>query len=180
MNARGLLTAVLALALIAGATFLWFRPGNPETTPDITLLSIDGRKLALTSLLGKPLLVTFWATTCGTCIGEIPRLIELYRELSPRGLEVIAIAMPYDPPSRVLAMREAQGIPYTVALDIDAEAVRAFGNVRLTPSSFLIAPDGRVVYRSTGRMDIDRLRQDILAMPSHPAARPAAKLTGHT
>jgi peroxiredoxin len=165
MNLKGVLSGLLALLLVAAAAILWFRPGSIESAPDITLATVDGGRLALTSLQGRPLLVTFWATTCRSCIKEIPQLIDLYRELSPRGLEVVAIAMPYDPPSRVLAMRQARAIPYIVALDIDAAAARAFGDVRLTPTSFLIAPDGRVVYRQIGPLDMNRLRQDILAMP---------------
>jgi peroxiredoxin len=94
----------------------------------------------------------------------MPHLVDLYRELSPRGLEIVAIAMHYDPPNQVLAMREARDIPYTVALDIHADAARAFGNVRLTPTAFLIAPDGRIVYHKTGELPFERLRQDIATM----------------
>jgi alkyl hydroperoxide reductase subunit AhpC len=61
-------------------------------------------------------------------------------------------------------MSKSRDIPYHVALDIQAEAARAFGDVRLTPTSFLIAPDGRIVYQKTGEMDIARVRQDILEM----------------
>ena len=107
------------------------------------------------------MLVTFWATTCSSCVREIPHLIRLYDELAPQGLEIIGIAMDYDPPNRVLAMRKARNMPYPVALDIHADAARAFGNVRLTPTSFLIAPDGRIAYRKIGRMDMARLREDI-------------------
>ncbi|MDH5515957.1 MAG: TlpA family protein disulfide reductase, partial [Gammaproteobacteria bacterium] len=90
--------------------------------------------------------------------------IELYEELHPRGFEIISIAMDYDPPNQVLAMSKARDIPYHVALDIHAEAARAFGDVRLTPTSFLIAPDGRIVYQKIGEMNMARIRQDILEM----------------
>ena len=180
MNTRGILAGVLALVLVVGAVFLWLRPGDLQATPDITVVTADGRELALASLHGRPLLITFWATTCQSCVKEIPHLIDLYRDLSPRGLEVVAIAMPYDPPSRVLAMRQARAIPYTVALDIDADAARAFGDVRLTPTTFLIAPDGRVVYRTIGPINMDRLRQDILAMPMHSRTIRIPTLRGHS
>ena len=113
---------------------------------------------------GKPVLVTFWATTCPSCMEEMPHLIDLYHELSPRGLKVIGIAMYYDPPNRVLAVQKSHSIPYTIALDIEAHAARAFGEVELTPTTFLIAPDGRVVYQKTGSMDMDVVRNGILAM----------------
>ncbi len=158
------LITLFVVALLGIFAWLWLAPAGLRDSPDISLQSIDGKKLKLTDYRGKPLLVTFWATSCLGCIREMPHLIELYRELAPQGLEIVGIAMDYDPPNHVLAMREARRIPYPVALDIHADAARAFGNVRLTPTSFLIAPDGRIVYRKTGEMNISQLRKDILGM----------------
>lgn len=161
--------------LVAGLGYLWRNSSGLQEVPDITLVTTTGERIALAGMRGEPLLVTFWATTCSTCMEEMPHLIDLYHELSPRGLNVIGIAIFYDPPNRVLAMQESSSIPYTIALDIDANASRAFGDVGLTPTTFLIAPDGRVVYQKTGNMDMDKVRSEILAMlkpaqTSHPAS----------
>ena len=164
MRFRQALISLFTVTLLGVLTYSWLAPAGLTTRPDIGLMIIDGEELQLASLQGRPVLVTFWATTCRSCVSEMPHLIELYNELAPRGLEIIAIAMDYDPPNRVLAMREARNIPYPIALDIHAEAARAFGNIRLTPTSFLIAPDGRVVYRKTGAMNMARLREDIRGM----------------
>lgn len=165
---------LLAVALLAVALgYLWLAPGAPKSSPDISLAGIDGNVLNLADYRGRPLLVTFWATTCPGCLREIPHLVELYNELSPLGLEIIAIAMDYDPPNHVLAMQKTRQIPYPVALDIHADAARAFGNVRLTPTSFLIAPDGRIVLRKIGEMNMDKLRRDILGMLQQAAANDA-------
>jgi peroxiredoxin len=158
------LLSLFALVLLGTLGYWWLAPASLKTSPDISLVTIDGEQLQLASLRGKPLLVTFWATTCPACIREVPHLIELYEELSPQGLEIIGIAMDYDPPNQVLAMRNARNIPYPVALDIHAEAARAFGNVRLTPTSFLIAPDGRITYQKLGKINMPELRRDILAL----------------
>jgi peroxiredoxin len=160
---KTLITLFMA-ALLGTLAWLWLAPSGPTTRPDISLMTIKGEEIQLASLQGKPLLVTFWATTCPGCIREIPHLIELYDELAPQGLEIIGIAMDYDPPNRVLAMSKARNIPYPIALDIHADAARAFGNVRLTPTSFLMAPDGRVVYQKIGTLNMVRLREDILGM----------------
>jgi len=165
----GLIT-LCAVALVVVLGWLWLAPAGPSVSPDISLLDIDGKELRLADYRGKPLLVTFWATTCPGCIREMPHLIELYRELAPRGLEIIGITMDYDPPNHVLAMREARRIPYPIALDIHADAARAFGDVRLTPTSFLIAPDGRIVYQVVGELDIDKLRADIIGMLQQASA----------
>ena len=164
MRIRTIFIPLLAIALLGTFGYLLLTPHSPKSRPDISLMTVDGEKLQLASMQGKPLLVTFWATTCPGCVSEIPHLIGLYNELAPSGLEIIGIAMDYDPPNQVLAMRKARNIPYPIALDIHAEAAHAFGNVRVTPTSFLIAPSGQVIYQVIGRMNMEKLRADILGM----------------
>jgi peroxiredoxin len=164
MGARSLVLALLVLLVIAAAGYYRLIPPRLARAPDISLLSVDGEELRLTAYRGKPLLVTFWSTTCAACVREIPHLTELYRELAPRGLEIIGIAMAFDPPDQVLAMRKSRGMPYPVTLDINATAAHAFGDVRVTPTSFLFGPDGRVVQRKVGELDMAGLRREILAM----------------
>jgi len=172
MMPRNIFIALLAVALIGTLVYLWRVAPGKQRMPEISLLTVAGKNIELASLRGQPLLVTFWATTCSVCVREIPHLVALYEELSPRGLEIIGIAMYYDPPNQVLAASKARNIPYPVALDITAAAARAFGGVRQTPASFLVAPDGRIVYRKTGEMDMAKVRQKILAMLDSPRASP--------
>jgi peroxiredoxin len=171
MKRRGIyLGAVFALALLGALAYLWIAPG--ARAPGVKLTLLDGGALELATLQGKPVLVTFWATTCTTCVSEMPHLVELYRELKPRGFEIVAIAMPYDPPADVAALVQARQLPYLIALDYDGAATRAFGEVRITPTSFLIGPHGRIVRRAQGSMDMAELRAQILSMlPASPLTR---------
>ena len=120
--------------------------------------------LTLKQLRGKPVLVTFWATTCPTCIQEMPHLIELYRDLNPKGLEMIGVAMSYDPPEQVRALAQQRQIPYPIVLDTQARIAREFDNVRLTPTSVLISPEGRIVQYRLGLLDLPQLRETIQKM----------------
>jgi peroxiredoxin len=153
--------SALMMVVVLGAVFILTQH---KPAPDIRFPLLDGRELALSSLIGRPVLVTFWASTCIECRKEMPDLVALYEELSPSGFEIIAVAMPYDPPNRVLETSVKMELPYAVALDIDGAAVQAFGNVGVTPSSFLIAPDGSIVLSHTGVLDIDRLRRQVIDM----------------
>ena len=137
---------------------------STQPAPAIAFPLIDGRTLELKSLTGKPVLVTFWASNCRECLKEMPHLIKLYNELSGSGLEIIGVAMPYDPPNRVLEISEKMAIPYAIALDIEGNAVRTFGDVAVTPTSFLIAPDGRIAMSHIGTFDMEQLRATILTM----------------
>ena len=121
--------------------------------PEVTFTTITGQKIALKALLGKPVIVTFWATDCPGCIKEIPLLIDLYSQYHAQGLEIIAVAMHYDPPNHVIAMTQDQQLPYPVALDLTGEHAHAFGDVQLIPSTFLITPDGLIALKKTGVFD---------------------------
>jgi peroxiredoxin len=180
MKPRTVLISLSAVSLLAVCVYLWLKSTGLEEAPDITVVTTTGERIALTDMRGKPLLVTFWATTCTSCMEEIPHLIDLYHDLSPKGVKIIGIAMFYDPPNRVLAVQESRSIPYTLALDIDAHAAHAFGDVELTPTTFLIAPDGRVVYQKTGSMNMDRVRNSILAMLKPSLTAPPAAADGHS
>ncbi len=164
MKLKKVLIGVLALTVISTIAYLQLTLTGPAEAPAITVSTIRGEKIPLSTLRGRPILVTFWATTCPACIREMPHLVALHKELSPKGFEIIGIAMPYDSPSQVVELARARGLPYPVALDITGDATRAFGGVWLTPSSFLIAPDGRVVYRKTGKMDMPKVRSMIAGM----------------
>ena len=129
--------------------------------PDVAVQTLDGRTLAFHQLRNRPVLVTFWATSCPSCVAEIPHLVELYNRYHSRGLEIIAIAMAYDPPNRVVELTELRRLPYTVALDLDGAAARAFDNVRLTPTSFLISPAGRIVHRQLGKLDMTHIEDTL-------------------
>jgi thiol-disulfide isomerase/thioredoxin len=153
-------------------TVIWIGYSSPfaRHAPDISFPLLDGRELSLDSLAGKTVLVTFWASTCVECRKEMPDLIALYNELSGSGFEIIGVAMPYDPPNRVLETSELMDIPYPVALDIYGNAVKAFGDVAVTPSSFLISPGGEIVVHQVGSLDTTQLRKrvtDLLAAEQH-------------
>ena len=155
MKKKDIFISLFAVLIISGIVYLWMAPSGAQQAPNINLQLINGKKLELSSLKGKPVLITFWATSCPGCIKEIPHLIELYEELHPKGLEIIGIAMPYDRPDYVMEMVKRKNVPYPIAFDLKGEAVRAFGKVTLTPTSFLINDEGKIVKKKIGEMKMD-------------------------
>ena len=157
--------ATIFILAVAGLSFwLWTSPTGLKWAPDVTFTTLEGEKLNMGELRGRPVLVTFWATTCPGCLKEMPHLVELYEELGNAGFELIGIAMSYDPPNRVLELTTERQLPYPIALDLDGALAAAFGNVMLTPTSFLIGLDGRIIKHKIGEMDINELRQQVESM----------------
>jgi peroxiredoxin len=149
--------AIMTAGILLG---LWQRY-QPQPAPDVTFTTIVGERLRLADLYGKPVIVTFWATDCASCVKEIPHLTELYRRYHTQGLEIIAVAMYYDLPSHVVEMARQKQMPYQVVLDLKAEQAQAFGRVQFTPSTFLIAPDGLVAAKVVGAFDLPALQNQI-------------------
>ncbi|MDR0563744.1 MAG: TlpA family protein disulfide reductase, partial [Azoarcus sp.] len=149
------ISAVLAIAalFIAGLFVYTAKPLAPE----VTFTTLQGERLNTAELRGKVILVNFWATTCATCVAEMPKLINTHQKFASRGLETIAVAMDYDPESQVRAFTERAGLPFKVALDADGAIARSFEGVRLTPTSFLIDRQGRIVHKYLGEPDFSAL-----------------------
>lgn len=127
--------------------------------PDLPFTQLDGSMHNLADFRGKVLVVNFWATSCTTCVKEMPALVETYQALSPQGLEMLAIAMEYDPPAYVSQFVKTRQLPFRVAIDHNGELARTFGPVQLTPTTFVVNKKGQVVKQYIGEPDFNAMRE---------------------
>jgi len=149
-----ILAVLIAAALVAAGVFVAF---DKPLAPDVHFTTLQGERFDTAALRGKVALVNFWATTCTTCIEEIPDLIKTHEKFAARGLEIIAVAMDYDPEEQVRAYAGKAALPFKVALDPDGETARGFKDVRMTPTTFLIDRQGRIIHTYLGKPDFDTL-----------------------
>lgn len=165
-TARPLLRQLARTVLIVGSLLAISCQSHtelPEAVQNITFKTLTGKQIALAEVDG-PLLVNFWATDCGICIKEMPELAELYQQYADKGVELVAVAMPYDAPHHVLQMAEQQRWPFPVALDIQGEALNAFASVKGTPTTFLLDEHGKLVARYVGAIPMDDLRERLISL----------------
>ena len=80
----------------------------------------------------------------------MPKIVETHEKFAPRGYETVAVAVRQDNPHRVATFAARRALPFRVALDSSGELGKEFGNVRITPMSFLIDRQGRVLRRYVG------------------------------
>lgn len=122
---------------------------NADVPSDFALMSLDGDEVVLSELEGKYVLVNFWATWCIPCRKEMPYLQEVFEEHEDQ-LTVLAINMNEDA-ERVRPFIEEFGYTYPILLDPPDE-LAAEHNVRGLPVSFIVGPDGEIVYRRIGEI----------------------------
>ena len=147
--------AVVLLA--AGVGYQSFN--TPAMAPDVTFTSLEGKRIDLKSLRGKVVMVNFWATSCATCVHEMPQMVDTYNRYKDRGLDFVAVAMSYDPPNYVLNFTQTRKLPFTVSLDPQDKLAKSFGDVKLTPTTFLIDKDGSIIKRYVGEPDFAALHR---------------------
>jgi len=144
--ARLLIAAALAVLAVVGYCAIT----RAAPMPEVRFVNLQGRTITTQDLRGKVVMVNFWATSCDTCVQEMPAMIDTYNRYKARGLQFIAVAMSYDRPDYVVNFAKTRALPFDVALDVKGELAKAFGDVQLTPTTFVIDRQGNIVKRYVG------------------------------
>ena len=145
---------MLALALAAGLAAC-----GQDMAPPSTFVLLDGSSQTADSLKGQVTLVNFWATSCTTCVAEMPSLVATYDKFKDRGYRTIAVAMAYDTPAYVVNFAQSRKLPFQVAIDNTGAVARAWGDVKLTPTTFVVDKQGQIVKRYVGAPNMAELHQ---------------------
>ena len=159
----GLVVVVAAIALILSG-----EPGAPPVVrgavaPDFELpflgadspadatgagIPAPGETLALSSLVGRVVLVNFWATWCEPCEREMPAMERLYAAIPREKFELVAVAID-DTSSDVQAFQDRYQLSFPILLDLDQQIYQSYQTMGV-PESLLIDRDGRIVERYVG------------------------------
>ncbi|MFZ6018588.1 MAG: TlpA family protein disulfide reductase [Chloroflexota bacterium] len=124
-------------------------PQSGQKFPDFSLESLDGEKITFSELVGKPIVVNFWATWCDPCKEEMPLFEAIYRENSG----IVMLGVNYNEPANIIRrFVEERGITFPVLLDADgkiAERFQVFG----FPTTYFIDRDGILRSTHVGQLD---------------------------
>ena len=159
MKRLSFIAAVLAAALALSGC-------GQDRAPASSFVLLDGSTLRSEQLQGKVTLVNFWATSCTTCVAEMPEIVATYEKYKSKGYEPLAVAMSYDPPAYVVNFTESRKLPFKVAIDNTGANAQAWGEVKLTPTTYLLNKRGEIVKRYVGAPDfaeLHRLIEKLLA-----------------
>ena len=150
------IAAVVAALGVAGVLSYQALTRYPAM-PEVPYTLLDGKTASTAQLRGKVTLVNFWATSCTTCMHEMPQIIATHQKYKDRGFQTLAVAMDYDPPAYVANYAESRKLPFSVAIDNTGAIARSFGDVRLTPTTYVINKRGEIVKRYVGEPDFNAL-----------------------
>lgn len=140
-------------AIILGSVALWQFQTDAQAAANVTFTDLNGQQINMQDLRGKVVLVKFWATSCTTCVAQMPDTIQHYQDLKSQGFDTIAVAMSYDPIDYVKNFTTSRNLPFPVVLDKDGSLAQQFGDVKLTPTAFLIDKQGNIIKRYLGNYD---------------------------
>lgn len=129
---------------VAGQQKVGIREG--ELAPDFEISTVDGQRIRLSDLRGKPLVINFFALWCGSCLSEMPVINSVHEERGRESFSVLAINTGESRP-RALEFIDFIQAPFTWTLDFDLTVTDAYG-VRGLPQTFYLDRDGfvRAVY----------------------------------
>ena len=153
----GLLLWTLGLVMLAALATGLQACTNAQAAPESTFVLLDGSKKTTSDFKGRVMLVNFWATSCVTCVAEMPKLISTHQKYAAQGYDTLAVAMSYDPPSYVVNYTETRQLPFKVAIDNTGEVAKAWGDVKLTPTTYLVNKRGEIVKQYIGEPDFTSL-----------------------
>lgn len=156
MKRHIVIATIVALCAGVGGFYAWH--GN-TAAPESTFVLLDGSQKHSKDLKGRVTLVNFWATSCVTCVAEMPAMVATYDKFKDRGFGTIAVAMQYDPPSYVVNFTQSRKLPFDVAIDNTGALAQSWGQVQLTPTSYLVNKRGEIVKHYVGEPNFAELHQ---------------------
>jgi peroxiredoxin len=125
-----------------------------DVLPEVTLEDNDGNRVTTSDLVGRPMILNYWYSTCAPCKKELPDFAAVHRELGDQ-IRFVGVN-PLDTPDVNESFAEARGVTYELLRDPADEFGPTIG-VATAPFTLFVAADGTIV-RQAGVLDAATLR----------------------
>jgi cytochrome c biogenesis protein CcmG/thiol:disulfide interchange protein DsbE len=139
-----------------------------KEAPDFELKTLDGKKVKLSELRGKAVVVNFWATWCGPCKLEMPWLVDLQTKYADKGLVILGLSVDEGSSDKIASFAKDMGVNYPVLRSTD-EVSNLYGGIDGLPTTFYVGRDGKVIEQAAGLVSKDVIEDGIRLALAHGA-----------
>ena len=152
---------LFALTLLAVSTLCGAQPAGEGLTrlpdkpqaPNFLLTDLDGHQHRLSDYRGRVVIINFWATWCPPCRAEMPSMQRAWEQLEKAQILMLGINVGEDE-DRIFPFTADYPVEFPLLLDLDSKVVSEWP-VRGLPTTFVVDPRGRIVYRAIGGREWD-------------------------
>ncbi len=147
-----LIPLILGFFVSANADFTEVSGEDFPEAPDFTLEDFSGKKISLSDLSGKVIMLNVWATYCIPCKKEIPDFIEAYEQYKDKGLEIIGVSIDEIAKSKVIKFTEEYKMNYPVVMTT-SQFTKDYGPFIYVPTTIIIDTKKKVRQKKIGQVD---------------------------
>lgn len=142
--------------------------------PSFQVQALNGDTYSSEGLRGQVVLINFWATWCPPCRTEMPGFEDVYQELHPAGLEILAISVDQGGAETVAEFARELGLSFPIVAE-QQRLARAFDGTSVVPTSYLVDRRGHIRQRYVGPVSEEDLRAAVQALLAEPAPSAAVE-----
>lgn len=149
---RGFITGAIAFALLSVLAYNSFLVEPDISLNEVSVENLEGEKIALTSNIGKPLVVNYWATWCAPCKKEFPYFNEVKQQL---GADVNFVMISDESTEKIKKFSTSN--PYTFQYLKSDKKLATYG-INALPTTYFYNASGILISKHTGELDIETLK----------------------